>query len=97
VERAINFLLALILGLFGLIVTAIAAIEDFLRGLLTEAGISGQVQSIVLIVTAVLFILAALRLFGGIFGVLITVVLILLVVHILAPGFRIPSPTGQST
>ena len=92
-DQPINFLLALILGLFGLIVTAIATIESFLRGLLTEAGISGQVQSIVLVVTAILLMLAALRLFGGIFGVLITIVLILLVVHILAPGFRVPSPT----
>jgi hypothetical protein len=89
-EQAINFLLGVILGLFGLIITVIATIEDFLRGLLTEAGISGQVQSIVLIVTAVLLILAALRLFGGIFGVLITIVLILLVVHILVPGMHVP-------
>jgi hypothetical protein len=95
VDQAINFLLALILGLFGLIITAIATTEGFLRGLLTEAGISGQVQSIVLVVTAILLMLAALRLFGGIFGVLITIVLILLVVHILAPGFRVPSPTVQ--
>jgi hypothetical protein len=94
VERAINFLLALILGLFGLIITAIAMIEDFLRRMLTEAGVSGQVQSIVLIVTAVLLILAALRLFGGIFGVLITIVLILLVVHILVPGMYVPAPVA---
>ena len=90
-EQAINFLLALVLGLFGLIVTAIATIENSLRGLLTEAGISGQVQGIVLVVTAVLIILAALRLFGGIFGVLITILLILLVVHIFVPGMHVPS------
>ena len=94
-DQVINLLLALILGLFGLIITAIATIEDFLRGLLTEAGISGQVQGIVLIVTAVLLILAALRLFGGILGVLITIVLILLVVHILVPGIHLPSATIQ--
>ena len=94
-DQAINFLLALILGLFGLIVTAIATTEGFLRGLLTEAGIGGQVQSIVLVVTAILLMLAALRLFGGIFGLLITLVLILLVAHILAPGFRVPGPTVQ--
>jgi hypothetical protein len=93
VDQAINFLLALILGLFGLIVTAIATTEGFLRDLLAEAGIGGQVQSIVLVVTAILLMLAALRLFGGVFGVLITVVLILLVAHILAPGFRVPGPT----
>jgi hypothetical protein len=90
VEQAINFLLALILGLFGLIITAIATIEDFLRGLLTAAGISGQVQTVVLIVTAVLLIVAALRLFGGIFGALITIVLVLLMMHILVPGLHVP-------
>ncbi len=90
-EQAINFLLALILGLFDLIITGIATVEEFLRGLLTAAGIGGQVQSIVLVVTAVLLILAALRLFGGIFGVLITLVLILLVVRILVPGMHVPS------
>ena len=42
-----------------------------------------------------LLMLAALRLFGGIFGLLITLVLILLVAHILAPGFRVPGPTVQ--
>jgi hypothetical protein len=92
VDQAINFLLALILGLFGLIVTAIATTEGFLRDLLTEAGIGGQVRTIVLVVTAILLMLAALRLFGGVFGVLITLVLILLVVHILAPGFRVLGP-----
>ena len=51
-------------------------------------------QSIVLIVTAVLLIVAALRLFGGIFGVLIALVLILLVVHILVPGMHLPSLTA---
>ena len=34
---------------------------------------------------------AALRLFGGIFGVLITIVLVLLVVHILVPGMHVPT------
>ena len=92
-NEAISSLLTIILGLFGLIVTGIAAIEDFLRGLLTNAGISGQTQTIMLIATAVLLILAALRLFGSIFGVLITIVLILLIVHILVPGMHVPTPT----
>jgi hypothetical protein len=42
----------------------------------------------------VLLILAALRLFGGIFGVLITIVLILVVVHILVPGMYVPGPVA---
>jgi hypothetical protein len=93
VDQVINVLLAFILGLFGLIVTVIATIEDFLRGLLATAGISGQTQTIMLIATAVLLILAALRLFGGVFGVLIIIVLILLMVHILVPGMHVPAPT----
>jgi hypothetical protein len=95
VDQAISFLLGLILGLFGLIITAIAAVEDFLRGLLTEAGITGQVQGIMLIVVAVLLILAALRVLGGVFGVLITIVLLLLVIHILVPGIHIANLSGS--
>ena len=92
-NEAISSLLTIILGLFGLIVTGIAAIEDFLRGQLAAAGISGQTQTIILIASAVLLILAAFRLFGGILGVLITIFLILLMVHILVPGMHVPAPT----
>jgi len=92
-QQAMEFFEHLIFGLFALIMTAIAAIELLLRDWLTRAGVTGQLQSVVLVVTAVLLILAALRLFGGIFGLLITIFLILVVVHVLVPGMQAPGYT----
>jgi hypothetical protein len=92
-QQAINFVWTLIVGLFALIMGAIATVEVFLRGLLGRAGVDGQLQSVIMIAAAVLLILAALRLFGGIFGVLITLFLILMVVHIMMPGVQVPATT----
>ena len=72
-------LLALFAGIFGLI-------ETFLRRLLSQAGLSANVQSVVIIVVAVLFILAVLRAFGGVFRVLLIVFLLLLVIHVMLPN-----------
>jgi hypothetical protein len=92
-QQAMEFIENLIFGLFALIMTAIAAVEIFLRGVMSHAGIGGQLQSIVLIVVAVLLILGALRAFGGIFGLLITIFLILLMIHVLVPGLHVPNYT----
>jgi drug/metabolite transporter superfamily protein YnfA len=88
VDKALNFVLGLIIGLFGLIMAAIALIEGFLRNLMTQLGLSAQLQSAVLIVVAILLILAAVRSFGRLFGALITIFLILAVVHVLLPGLH---------
>ncbi len=89
-SQALSAIEALILGLLAVIMAAMATIEEFLRRLMTQAGIDGQLQKIVLIVVAVLLILAALRLFGRVFGVLIAIFLILLVIHVLLPGLSAP-------
>ncbi len=39
----------------------------------------------------VLLIIAALRLLGGVFGILITILLALLVLHLLMPGLQVPT------
>jgi hypothetical protein len=89
--QALNFVLSLILQLFHLVMGAIAVIEGFLRGLLAQAGITGEAQKAVLIVIGALLILAALRLFGRVFGVLIAIFLILLLLHVLLPGLSGPA------
>jgi len=89
--QAIDFVLSLILRLIGLVMAAIAIIDAFLRGLMDRAGIGSQVQAIVLVAVAVLFIVAALRVFGGVLRLLIIVFLVLLLVHVLMPGLQIPS------
>ena len=85
--QALDSVRSLIFGLFDAIVAGIAAIESFLAGLMTQAGIRGDLQKPVLTVILVLLILAAFRLFGRIFGVLIAIFLVLLLLQALAPGF----------
>jgi hypothetical protein len=86
--QALNLILSLILGLFGAIMGAIAWTEDFLRGLMTRAGIPEEFQNPVLIIVAVLLILAAIRVLGRVFGVLIAIFLVLLLLHILFPEIQ---------
>ena len=85
-QHAIDLLLSLITGLFGLIVAGIAAIEHVLRDALMPMGIGRDGQNVILLVVAVVLIVGAIRLFGGIFAILITVVLVLLMLHILLPA-----------
>ncbi len=85
-QHAIDLVLSLILGLFHLIVLGIAAVEAVLRDLLAPMGIGAQGQTVVLVAAAVLLIVGAIRLFGGIFAILITIMLVLLMLHLLLPG-----------
>ncbi len=89
--QAMDFVLSLILRLIGVVMAAVGLIDAFLRGLMTRAGVGGQVQAVVLGVVAVLFILAALRVFGGVLRVLIIIFLVLLLIHVLMPGFQVPA------
>ena len=79
VEYWIRAIISFFVGLFG-------AIEAALRQALDSLGVPGNVQSIVILVVAILFIVAVLRLFGGFFRILLVLFLILLVVHILLPS-----------
>lgn len=72
-------ILAFFAGIFGVI-------EGALRQLLNQLGVGRDLQSIVILVVMVLFIVAVLRLFGGVFRILILVFLILLALHILVPN-----------
>ena len=88
---AIDFVLTLILRLVAAVMAVIGVIETELRHLLVQAGINGELQSAILIVVAILLIIAALRLLGGVFGVLFTVLLLLLIVNLLMPGLHFPT------
>ena len=85
-QHAIDLLVSLITGLFALIVAGIAAIEHVLRAALAPIGIGTEGQNIILLVAAVALIIGAIRLFGGIFALLVTIVLLLLMLHILLPS-----------
>ena len=84
--QALNVVQSFILGLFSLIMAAVAAVQDFLRGLMTQLGIPGNLQKIVLIVVAVLLLVAAVRVFGRVFGVLIAIFLVLFLLQMLVPS-----------
>jgi hypothetical protein len=88
---AIDFVLTLILRLVAAVMAVVGVIELALRRVLVDAGINGELQSAVLIIVAILLIVAALRLLGGVFGVLITLLLVLLIVNLLMPGLHIPT------
>ena len=88
---AINFIETLILRLVAAVMAVIGVVEDALRRLLVEAGIRGELQSAILVVVAILLIIAAIRLLGGVFGFLITILLLLLILNVLMPGLHIPA------
>ncbi len=90
-NAAVDFVLTLILRLVAAVMAVIGVIEVALRRLLVEAGINGELQSAVMVVVAIMLIIGAIRLLGGVFGLLITVLLILLIVNLLMPGLHIPT------
>jgi len=85
VNRVLNSLLQLVIGLGDLIVGGILAIENWLRTQLATMGLAPQVQTAILVVLAVLLIIAALRLFGGLIRIAIVLILALIAIHILMP------------
>lgn len=85
-QQAIDLVTSLILGLFHLIVLGIASVEGVLRGALIPMGVGPIGQNVLLVLVALVLIIGAIRLFGGIFAILITIVLVLLMLHILLPA-----------
>jgi len=83
--EALNNLLALVISLGNLIVEAIVAIELWLRAQLGTAGVPPAVQTIILVALALLLVVGAFRLFGGLVRVAVVIVLALIVIHILMP------------
>ncbi|MFW7269045.1 hypothetical protein ACMAUO_13885 [Gluconacetobacter sp. Hr-1-5] len=89
-EGAIAVVTGLLVGLFGLILTAVAAIENLAREILASVGIRGELQTALLIILLVGLAISAFRLFGGVFAVLIGVVLMLILLHALLVTAGVP-------
>jgi hypothetical protein len=83
--HVVNSLLQLLIDLGNLIVAGITAVELWLRGLLTQAGVPADIQTVILLAVAVVLIVGSLRLFGGLIRVAIVLVLILIAIHIVMP------------
>ncbi|HTH99660.1 MAG TPA: hypothetical protein VL752_01840 [Acidisoma sp.] len=90
-DSAINFIVTLLLRLVGAVMAVIGIVEHGLRQLLEQAGVHGELQSAILVVAAILVIVAALRLLGGVFGFLLTILLLLMILNVLMPGLHLPS------
>jgi hypothetical protein len=88
--RAINSLLQLLIQFGNLVLAAIVAAELWLRGQLTLLGVPPSIQVVLLVALAVVLILAALRLFGGLIRVAVVLVLLLIVIHALLPIIQPP-------
>lgn len=87
-DQATAFVWRLIVALLGLVMGIIAGVEDALRTAMSHGGVDRQFQSLVLIVVPVLLIIAALRVLGRVFGLLIAVFLVLLLLHVVTPGMH---------
>ncbi|WP_158929159.1 hypothetical protein [Acidisphaera sp. S103] len=84
-KHVINSLLQLLIQLGNVIVGWIVIIEMWLRAQLLQMGVAPQLQSVILLAFAVVLILGALKLFGGLIRVAVVLVLILIAIHILMP------------
>ena len=95
--EALHVVLSLIVGLFGFLVSAVAAVEEGVRSLLARMGVTGELQSAVLAIVALLLVVAAFRLFGRVFALLILLFLLLLLLHVVAPDLAVQLRHGLQT
>jgi hypothetical protein len=85
VERTVDALLALFRTGADWVLGVLAAIEQWLRGQLAAIGAPPGIQTAIMLVVALLLVLAALRVFGGLIRVLVVAFLILLALHAVLP------------
>lgn len=84
-NQALNTVVGLFWTIVNILLSAIGGIEQWLRGVLTGLGITGQTQGAILLIAFIVLLIAALQLFGGILRVLIVLFLILLLVSAVMP------------
>ena len=87
-NSASNFvrsLLDLLISLGNIVVAALITVEVWLRAQLAQFGLPPPIQTAILVAVAVLLIIGALRLFGGLIRVAVVLVLILIAIHIALP------------
>jgi hypothetical protein len=86
--NAVDALLKLLIQ-FGLAVAAIlTALELWLRGELQQLGVPHTVQTLILLVVAVMLVLGSWRLFAGMIRVAVVLILLLIAIHIVIPVIR---------
>ena len=84
-QHAVDTLLKLIMQ-FGFAVAALlGGFEIWLRGQLQHMGVPHTLQTVVLIVVAVVLVLGSLRLFGGLIRVVVVLILLAMAIHVMMP------------
>jgi hypothetical protein len=78
----IAWLLAFVFGLF-------AVVEDAVRRLMDQLHIAAGMQTVILVLLTVALIILAIRVFGGIFRILLMAFLVLLLIHVVLHQGRI--------
>jgi hypothetical protein len=85
IDHAIAAILDFILDLFYLVFRIIALVENWLRAELGRFGVPENMQTIILVVVAIVVLLAAIRLLGGVFRIALVILILLLGAHLLLP------------
>jgi hypothetical protein len=85
IRDAVDALLRLLLSLLNIIFAGVAQVELWLRAELTRLGVEQRLQSAILIATAVVLLVAVLRVFGGLLRVLVALFLVFLAIQLLRP------------
>jgi len=88
VSQAMKGVWSLILEIVAAVIWVIAVVEAFLHRQLASLGVHGQLQSVILIVAAVILALVAFRALAGLLRLLFVLLLILFAVHVAMPLVR---------
>ena len=85
IDQALNTLLGWFYAVFAAFLSFFGLIERSLREALVELGVPERLHGAIILIAALAFIALIIRLFGGIFRILLIVFLILLILEILSP------------
>ena len=85
ITSALNTIFDLLLQGLNFVLAAIASVDLWLRGMMSQFGIPQGIQSIIVVLAALLLFILAFKLFSGFLRLLLIVFLILLVVQAFGP------------
>jgi hypothetical protein len=99
-NQLVQALIAVLEAIAALVLAALAWVEGFFGKLMDAAHVPHNAQVLLGIVVAVLFLVAAVRLFGGFIRVVLIVLLVAIVAHAVlhphAPAPAQPQQSGES-
>ena len=85
ISQALRAIWELLLDVVAAILSVIGLIEGWLHVQLYRLGVPPPLQNVILIGVAVVLVLLAFRIFGGLIRVLLVLLLILFAVHVAMP------------